>query len=72
MKKNNDPNSMKCRACRDEIETQQHILEECLRLHTSEETKTKEIEYFSEETTILKNAAKKIKNTIERLEKYKK
>ena len=49
--RNNDPKSMNHKVYRNEIETQQHVFEECPRLHTNEESKTTETEYLSEETT---------------------
>ena len=66
--RNNGTNDIKCRACNMENETQKHIFNECGIIHRNESLKTEENEYFSENTDIVRKAAKKIIKIMERLE----
>ena len=43
-----------------ETETQEHVLAECARLHTTEDTKVRSSDIFSEDLTTLKQTAKQI------------
>jgi hypothetical protein len=56
-----------CRGCGDLNETQEHILEECSKIHASEEYKTKKEEIFEECPQKLREVAKKIKKTMDKL-----
>ena len=56
-----------CRACRTEPETQEHVLESCDVLHTSETTKVRKSEVFLEDTDALKITAKKIRDILVKL-----
>ena len=55
----NGHNDIKCRACNLDDETQNHIFNECKDIHRNEMLKTEENEYFSENTDIVRKAAKK-------------
>ncbi len=50
-----------CRVCRTEVETRQHILEECVDLHEDETTKVTKDDIFKEDVYHLKEIAKKFK-----------
>ena len=56
-----------CRACEEENETQQHILEKYTTLHTEEGTNPTMDEVFQENIKTLKHAAYKIRNTMDKL-----
>ena len=56
-----------CRACKEEEETQEHVLEECPRLHSDESTKTKRNHIFTDDTDTLKKSARQIRSTIKKL-----
>ena len=66
--KNKYKNNLMCRACGQEEETQNHILAECLKIHTYEHSKVTQEMIFTEDTTDLKNTAQRIKETLKRLE----
>ena len=57
-----------CRMCRDSIETQEHILEECKQLHPTEDTKVRKQDIFRENTDINRGIARKIEYIMEILE----
>ena len=59
-----------CRMCRDSIETQEHVLEECKQLHPTEDTKVRKPDIFSEntESDINREIARKIEYIMEILE----
>ncbi len=61
--------NLKCRACQQEEESQKHIMEECRKIHTNEETMVKEEEIYTEDVTILKNTTKKIISILAKLDK---
>ena len=61
-----EPNLL-CRACKVEIETQEHILEECPVLHPNDTNKTMKNQIFEENTTLLKTTAQNIRKTMEKL-----
>ena len=60
--------NLKCRACKQETETQTHALEECGNLHNDQETTVRKWELFQDNTDNLKKVAKKIDNIIKTLE----
>ncbi len=58
----------KCRKCNYENETQEHILQECTGIHTSEHSKIRTTDIFNDDITILKTTAKRIEMIIKKLE----
>lgn len=54
-------NNLICRLCKNEDETQIHILEKCQYIHTTQKLVTTQQEYFSENTNNLKKVASKLK-----------
>ena len=58
-------NDNTCRICKHETETQEHIME-CIK--TVEGFRIRKEEIFSNETAVLKNAARKIRILTERIE----
>ena len=57
----------KCRMCNEPIETQEHILETCPGLHTTNKTKVYKNEIFDEDTNNLKLTTAKITQTMAKL-----
>ena len=57
----------KCRACGKDSETQEHILEMCQTLHSSQDSKVTKGEIFAEDPTALKETAKKIRKVLSEL-----
>ena len=57
-----------CRGCGLENETQTHILEHCIKLHSVEDNIVKENDIFSENPKELTTTANKIRKTLETLE----
>ena len=57
----------KCRMCNKPIETQEHILETCPGLHTTNKTKVYKNEIFDEDTNNLKLTTAKITQTMAQL-----
>ena len=57
-----------CRACKESNETQEHILEECAKIHENEETKVRKSDLFNKEIMELRDTAKKIEKIIETLD----
>ncbi len=66
--KNKFKNNLKCRMCKEENETQQHVMENCKMLHTEEETKVFIQDIFNEDITHLKTTVKKIDNILEKID----
>ncbi len=60
-----------CRVCRTQVETQQHILEECVELHEDETTKVTKDDIFKEDVYHLKEIANKLQKTMEKLTQFK-
>ena len=60
--------NLNCRACGQAIETQNHILNECQKIHTTEETKVKECHIFGEDCTELTIIAGKVTQIMTSLE----
>ena len=58
--RNKYTNNLMCRACGLQVETQKHTLNECSYIHTNENTKIKEEDYFNENIEELRQAKKKI------------
>ncbi len=58
----------KCRKCNHDDETQERILNDCTGIHNDEESKTRTEDIFNEDTTQLRKIAKKIENTMKKLE----
>ena len=59
--------NLKCRWCEEPNETQEHILENCPGLHTTNKTKVIKQEIFDDNPTTLKLTANKIAETMIRL-----
>ncbi len=59
-----------CRVCRKEVETQQHILEECVELHEDETTKVTKDDIFKEDVYHLKKIANKFQKTMDKLTQF--
>ena len=66
----NGQTNIKCRACKTEDETQDHVLKECTELHPNETTKIKYEDIFSECTDTLRKIANQINETMTKLENY--
>ncbi len=60
-----------CRVCRKEVETQQHILEECVELHEDVTTKVNKDDIFKEDEYHLKEIANKRQKTMDKLTQIK-
>ncbi len=60
----NGQRNLICRVCRKEVETQQHILEECVELHEDGTTKVTKDDIFKEGVYHLKEIANKLQNTM--------
>ena len=59
--------NLKCRMCEEPNETQEHILESCPGLHTTNTTKVTKQDIFDENPNTLKLTAEKITKTMKRL-----
>ena len=57
----------KCRACKQEPETQEHILESCTKIHDNHTTHVTKDEIFDEDITTLRNTTNKINHLITKL-----
>jgi hypothetical protein len=71
--KNNYKNKYKnltCRACKNETETQEHILEECKAIHDKKDTTTSKEDIFSNDLQLLRTTAKKITKTMVEVETF--
>ena len=69
--KNNFRGNLKdisCKACGLKNETQEHILNECPRIHSNNLSKVSPEDIFSEDPISLKNTAHKINKILESLE----
>jgi hypothetical protein len=69
--KNNFRNQYKdtiCRGCNAELETQDHVLNECAIIHIDQETKVQKEDFFSEDINTLKKAAHNIQTILNRIE----
>ncbi len=60
-------NNLDCRLCRNETETQEHILENCQTIHSTNNTKVHKEEIFDDNPTNLSNTAAKIQTIIDKL-----
>ena len=58
----------KCRMCKQENETQTHILEECPAIHLNENTKIPKPQLFTEDTCTLRTIASKIDQIMIKIE----
>ena len=67
--KNEHKNDLRCRQCKNIIETQQHSLEECPGLHPNDDTKITPEILFSDSIETLKITAKDLEKIAEKLEK---
>ncbi len=58
-----------CRACNNAVETQEHVPEECDKIHNGEqdEHRLSKEQLFSEDPDILKTATRKIQKVLEHL-----
>merc|ERR1711862_8222 len=64
--------NMTCRLCNTEIETQEHILSECIKLHQeSNQLRTNTDEIYTEDLDTLKRTANKIIQIMEEVKKTK-
>ena len=57
-----------CRACKNEAETQNHVLEECPAIHQDTSTKIEKAQLFSEDTGTLRKVSEKLEKIMDRLE----
>ena len=64
----NQHKDMKCRGCNAEIETQNHVLNECSNLHKDQQSQVQKEDIFSEDTHTLKKAAHNIQSILNRIE----
>ena len=62
---------LKCRFCPSQEETQEHLLEECPRLHLNEESKTPKSDLFKPYDRDTAKTAEKIQRIVEKLEEDK-
>ena len=58
---------LKCRMCKNELETQTHILEECPKIHPDDSTKVPKCLLFTENTGTLREVSIKINQTMEKI-----
>ena len=63
----NGHNDLNCRLCRNEEETQTHILEICPIMHPDDTTKVPKHQLFNEDTDTLRETAKKLDKIVEKL-----
>ena len=64
--------NMTCRLCNTEIETQEHILSECIKLHQgNNQLRTNTDEIYTEDLDTLKRTANKIIQIMEEVKKTK-
>ncbi len=68
--KNMYKNNLNCRACGHPEESQDHILNQCHKIHTTDQSKIKPEEYFEEDPELLKKTAYKIETVMTLLESY--
>ncbi len=68
--KNKYKNNLKCRACGLIDETQNHVLDECLKLHTDDNSRVKPENIFAKMTADLCRTALRILATLTRLETF--
>ena len=57
-----------CRGCKADSETQQHVLQECVAIHKSNDTKVKPTDYFTDDLKVLKKVVHNIQLAIQRIE----
>ncbi len=60
-----------CRVCTKEVETQQHILEECVELHEDWTTKVTKDDLFEEDVYYLKEITNILQKTMDKLTQIK-
>ena len=60
-------NDVICRRCGEPNETQEHILDECKMIHTTNSTKVKKTDIFFNEHTELRDTANKITNIMKKI-----
>ena len=58
-----------CRACKEEIESQEHILEKCKKIHDNNQNKVNTNDIFENNIESLKRTAEKVRINIDRLTK---
>ena len=63
-------NNLNCRACGHLEESQDHILNQCHKIHTTDQSKIKPEDYFEGDPELLKKAAYKIEKVMTLLESY--
>ena len=66
----NKYNDLTCRACGEETEAQEHVLENCPSIHTTEDSKVRHQDLFNESPEELRNTARKIREVLEKIEQY--
>ena len=64
----NGNSDLTCRACKKDLETQDHVLETCPQIHSSDETKITKDMLFSESPDTLKKVAENLEFVIGKLE----
>ena len=60
--------NLSCRACKNEPETQEHVLNECPTIHPKNDTKVTTRDVFNEDPANLKVTAKKIRAALDKLD----
>ena len=65
----NKHRTITCRACKEEPETQEHVLEKCPQLHKEEGSKVTKEELISKDINLLKEISHKVIKLIEALKK---
>ena len=60
--------NLTCRGCKANEETQEHVLENCTKIHETETTKIHKEEYFTENVNMLKQSVKKLDYILARLD----
>ena len=68
--KNMFKNNLNCRACGQAEETQEHILNQCHKIHSNNQNKVKSEDFFEDEPQKLRSTAFKIETTMTILETY--
>ncbi len=63
-------NNLKCRACGQAEESQEHILNQCHKIHSNNQSKVKSEDFFEDEPELLCSTAFKIETAMTILETY--
>ena len=66
----NSKNNLNCRACGHLEESQYHILNQCHKIHTTDQSRIKPDDYFEDDPELLKKTAYNIETVMTLLESY--